>query len=259
MTMNRVCYRASLLVGIIIAGSVLAGCAQPKTQLDRFSKPIFMTKPPRKARVQPRPVPPPVQHYAYVPRPAPLPVPPPPAKPKAVLSEAGWTPPQGIQNRWSEIVIHHSASATGGAVSFDQYHRNVRKWDELGYHFVIGNGSETFDGKIEVGSRWTKQKTGAHCKTGNNHYNKHGVGICLVGNFENSSPSSAQIASLDKLLLFLSQQCGISADHVLSHGAVTNRTACPGRRFPLSTVKRNLTLARSRLQSGMLASSGITP
>ena len=32
----------------------------------------------------------------------------------------------------------------------------------------IGNGSDTVDGQIEVGSRWVKQKVGAHAKTPDN-------------------------------------------------------------------------------------------
>ena len=29
----------------------------------------------------------------------------------------------------------------------------AKGWDELGYHFVIGNGTDTRDGQVEVGSR----------------------------------------------------------------------------------------------------------
>ncbi len=250
--MNCVRSGAKWVAGIMLIGIMTTGCANQK-KMDRFSKPIFTTKPPRKTRLAPKPAPPPVQHYAQRPiqRPAPRPL----QQPRRVVAEPGWIPPGGVRNRWREIVIHHSASKTGGAVAFDHHHRNVRKWDELGYHFVIGNGSDTSDGNIEVGSRWTKQKTGAHCKTSDNFYNEHGVGICLVGNFETSWPSKAQMASLDKLVLFLSQQCGLSAANIKGHGAVTHKTACPGRRFPLSAVKRNLSVAQSNLPTGMLVTA----
>ncbi|MFQ5589758.1 MAG: peptidoglycan-binding protein, partial [Phycisphaerae bacterium] len=55
-----------------------------------------------------------------------------------------------ISPRWTTIVIHHSATETGGASLFDRFHRK-RGWDGLGYHFVIGNGTDTPDGLIEVG------------------------------------------------------------------------------------------------------------
>jgi N-acetyl-anhydromuramyl-L-alanine amidase AmpD len=148
-------------------------------------------------------------------------------------------------------VIHHSASNSGGATSFDAYHRNVRRWDELGYHFVIGNGTETGDGVIEVGSRWAKQKHGAHCKTPDNRYNDHGIGICLVGNFNNARPSAAQLASLNKLLLFLTDPrgCAIPPGRIHTHKDVTHKTECPGRLFSLTAVKRELMLSRGSAYS----------
>lgn len=59
-----------------------------------------------------------------------------------------------------DIVIHHSATDIGSAASFDRRHRLINHWDELGYHFVIGNGSGSGDGAIEIGTRWYKQKWG---------------------------------------------------------------------------------------------------
>src|SRR5438270_9583625 len=58
-----------------------------------------------------------------------------------VRSEPEWFPPHS-SDRWTCIVIHHSASEEGGADRFDEWHRQ-RGWDELGYHFVIGNGTDT--------------------------------------------------------------------------------------------------------------------
>jgi hypothetical protein len=150
--------------------------------------------------------------------------------------EPGWTPPSGFDSRWKYIVIHHSASNKGCAGSFDRQHRVERGWDELGYHFVIGNGTETGDGQIEVGSRWRKQKHGAHCKTDDNYYNDHGIGICLVGNFEHQSPSAAQMHSLNRLVHFLQGRCSINPANITTHKDVTGRTACPGRRFDLRQV-----------------------
>lgn len=149
-----------------------------------------------------------------------------------------WSPPNGVSNRWKCIVIHHSGSTGGNAEQFDQYHRNVKKWDELGYHFVIGNGSGAPDGQIEVGSRWIKQKHGAHCKTTDNYYNEHGIGICLVGDFNGAPPTPAQMASLTRLVTHLVKTCRISPADVLSHRGVTGHTVCPGKRFPLYSFQR---------------------
>jgi hypothetical protein len=99
--------------------------------------------------------------------------------------------PVGPANQWRWIVVHHSATVSGGAARFDKLHRE-KGWDELGYHFVIGNGTDTRDGQIEVGSRWVKQKRGAHTKTADNRFNDYGIGICLVGNFNYDRPTAEQ-------------------------------------------------------------------
>ncbi|MDK1032010.1 MAG: hypothetical protein QGD94_08400, partial [Planctomycetia bacterium] len=44
------------------------------------------------------------------------------------------------ERRWAWIVVHHSATRRGSALIFGRFHRENRRWDELGYHFVIGNG-----------------------------------------------------------------------------------------------------------------------
>ena len=133
-------------------------------------------------------------------------------------------------------MVHHSATRTGGARKFDKMHR-AKGWDELGYHFVIGNGTDTPDGHIEVGGRWRKQKHGAHTKVPGNQYNEHGIGICLVGNFDRGRPSSKQMASLAKLTAFLAQKCRVSPGNIKTHKGVTGKTACPGRHFSLSELR----------------------
>lgn len=154
---------------------------------------------------------------------------------------AAWHPERRrISPRWKYIVIHHSATARGGAKLFDKYHRQKNGWDELGYHFVIGNGTDTPDGAVEVGPRWRKQKHGAHCKTPDNYFNEHGIGICLVGDFTKTRPTRAQIASLDRLVRFLSEQCRIAPGHIKTHRDITGNTQCPGNRFRLSFVREGL-------------------
>jgi len=132
-----------------------------------------------------------------------------------------------ITREWLHIVIHHSASPTGSAASFDKAHRD-RGWEGLGYHFVIGNGSGSGDGEVEVGYRWKLQKTGAHA--GNAEYNEHGIGICLVGDFEGGNqPTSRQMASLRQLVRFLQVKTGIPTSEVIGHCNVPPpHTMCPG-------------------------------
>jgi len=148
-----------------------------------------------------------------------------------------------ISPRWKTIVIHHSGTISGSARTFDRFHRKERGWDSLGYHFVIGNGSETPDGLVEIGPRWHQQKHGAHCKTPTNYYNDYGIGICLVGDFTKQRPTHRQMHALNRLVAFLSKSCSIPASKVWTHGDINRKTLCPGKHFALGPLKRYLSRA----------------
>lgn len=205
--------RKALVAGLV--GMLLvSGCQRPKPAPD-------VPTPQNRPRVGPAQPPPPRQQAGRPPQ-----------------GDPNWFPRSSrLSNRWSTIVVHHSATNTGSARTFDRYHKD-KGWDELGYHFVIGNGSETPDGMIEVGARWHKQKHGAHCKTADNFFNEHGIGICLVGDFTKTRPTARQMAALERLSTFLCLTCRIPADRVVTHGAVTHKTACPGRNLPIGNVRR---------------------
>ncbi len=139
-----------------------------------------------------------------------------------------------LKRTWRYIVIHHSGTSEGSAAAFHKYHREVKGWDGLGYHFVIGNGRGSGDGKVEVGFRWPKQMHGAHAgrpPDGSNTMNETGIGICLVGDFNRGPPSAAQKRSLHELVDFLSAWCRIPKENIVLHRDIRD-TDCPGRRFP---------------------------
>ncbi len=137
------------------------------------------------------------------------------------------------ENRWKYVVLHHSATAKGNADNFDRYHRDKKKWEHgLAYHFVIGNGSGSGNGEIEVGDRWKKQIHGAH--TANMDLNRISIGICLVGNFElDNEPTNNQLESLASLVSYFSQKYHIPKSRIVRHSQVLQKgTACPGKNFP---------------------------
>ena len=140
-------------------------------------------------------------------------------------------------NPWRWVVIHHSATPSGGAAAFDKMHKS-KGWDELGYHFVIGNGTDTRDGQVEVGPRWPRQKWGAHAKTPDNRYNDFGIGVCLVGNFDLTRPTDAQVRSLSKLVAHLMKTYRIPAERVVGHSDTGKPTECPGRMMNVAQVRR---------------------
>jgi N-acetylmuramoyl-L-alanine amidase len=233
-------YVRTLVVGLVLAGAMVAGgCGQPAVsemplRPTVLARDTFVYEP---LNIPPRPVKPAL--------PSPLPVRPAttPTAPVPPVRVDPLVPPHDVvwdvlvpSRPWRWIVVHHSAGDVGGAAAFDAFHRNTRHWDELGYHFVIGNGTDTRDGLVEVGSRWPKQKWGAHCRVGDNEeYNDYGIGICLVGDFEKHRPTAAQMASLARLVDYLAAKYHIDDAHIIGHGTVDD-TKCPGRLFSMADL-----------------------
>ncbi len=142
--------------------------------------------------------------------------------------------------RWTYIVIHHTATHEGNAYSIDQLHHKRGFWNGLGYHFLIGNGTNTkFDGQIEAGPRWIKQMVGAHANS--DGMNEKGIGIALVGNYSEETVSKRQMDSLVYLVKTLQKYYHIPKDRVIAHREVKGKnTECPGTRFPWEEFKRRL-------------------
>lgn len=153
-----------------------------------------------------------------------------------------WFPPPALEKQWQAIVIHHSGTANGNMAIFDQWHRERRQWEGVGYDFVIGNGTDSGDGQVEVTFRWTGQKVGAHCKTPRNWANEHAVGICLVGDFDQTYPTRQQMRSLVRLITFLQQRYTISPDRIYGHNTTPGAgvTNCPGAHFPINDIHEAL-------------------
>jgi N-acetyl-anhydromuramyl-L-alanine amidase AmpD len=164
------------------------------------------------------------------------PVPPPSA---GQLEDIVATDAAAAVREWQWVVIHHSATASGSAQSFDEYHRR-RGWRGLGYHFVIGNGHGQGDGEIVAGPRWYSQQAGAHSNSP--EHNERGIGVCLVGNFEEHAPTPAQMAAARALVAALCERFHIPATSVVGHCQVRNggATACPGRLMPLDELREGL-------------------
>jgi hypothetical protein len=151
----------------------------------------------------------------------------------APASANGWQPPVPARE-WRFILVHHSATEAGSVEGIDAVHRqrldaNGNPWRGIGYHFVIGNGHGMEDGAVESTFRWQEQLAGAHA--GIWEYNSQGIGICLIGNFEETPPTEAQLAAMYALIDWLKTEYSLPADALIRHQDV-RATACPGRLFP---------------------------
>jgi LysM repeat protein len=139
--------------------------------------------------------------------------------------------PRDARSTWRTITVHHSGTLQGGAASFNRNHLR-RRMGGLFYHFVIGNGSQSRQGQIEVGWRWKR-----HVKA-NRPYD---IQICLVGDFNRQSVSEEQFASLVALIQTLRADYGIPVENVRRHDDIPGKhTACPGSHFPFSRLLSTL-------------------
>lgn len=145
------------------------------------------------------------------------------------------------RGRWQYIIVHNSGTRQGNARIFANYHRNVRKMKNgLAYHFVIGNGTSSGDGEIEIGPRWTRQINGGHVAS--DYLNNIGIGICFVGDFNRDLPTRAQLGALEELVAYLRKRVGRSKGRVVivkAHREINPKpTDCPGNRFPYRWLHR---------------------
>jgi hypothetical protein len=147
------------------------------------------------------------------------------------------------RRRWQFIVVHNSGTRQGNARVFDYYHRHVRRMQNgLAYHFVIGNGTSTGNGQIEVGDRWRRQINGGHVHS--DYLNNISLGICLVGDFNRDQPTRAQLDACEELIRYLRDRCGKTergAIPVKPHREMNPPrwpTDCPGDDFPYSWFRR---------------------
>ncbi len=135
------------------------------------------------------------------------------------------------------IAIHHTAVAVGGdkrsgaerVRAIYAYHANNRGWGDVGYHYLIDEDGQVYEGK--AGGKYIVAGH-AYCN------NINTLGVALLGNFEEEKPTQKQLKALQWLLKDLGEEYDIDLNKsVKYHGktlepVVGHRdlisTACPG-------------------------------
>ncbi|XP_075998708.1 peptidoglycan recognition protein 5 [Genypterus blacodes] len=147
-----------------------------------------------------------------------------------VVSRLQWgavapKPWETLKGSAQRVIIHHTALAhcrglsdcKQQLLSIQATHMKERGFADIGYNFLVGG-----DGTVYEGRGWGV--VGAHTK-GNNH---DSLGIAFMGNFNEDTPSTEAISSVNQLL-----RSGVSQGHLqpkfvlLGHRDLAN-TACPG-------------------------------
>lgn len=147
-------------------------------------------------------------------------------------------------NRWRYIVIHHSAGAYGNIEHLQQVHRQRQAGDPIDaipYHYIIGNGNGLGLGQVASDWRQRFHLWGAHVSGNNSLRNVFGIGICLIGNFEERPVPHQQFEALVDLTRRLMWRYGIPPANVTGHGLIPGEsTKCPGKHFPIERFRERL-------------------
>lgn len=134
------------------------------------------------------------------------------------------------------LILHHTERNNDFPFFIKSRHKYWRGWDDVGYHYMIGNTRPfTQDGKIYQGR--LEGFEGAHTRG----FNKNSLGICLIGNFDKKTPSSKQISSLLYLLQTKAHQYNIPIENIRGHRELPNtRKTCPGKLIDMDYIRDTL-------------------
>jgi hypothetical protein len=150
-----------------------------------------------------------------------------------------------LKNRWSHIMLHHSLTKDSQTVSWQairKYHKETMGWKDIGYHFgieLVGAYSNTpvqrQEAEYEILIGRNLDQEGAHCPQ--QGMNKKAIGICFVGNFDETPVPMEQwnkgvifVASLIKLL-------DIPYNFIVGHRDYAPKS-CPGKFFDLEKFRK---------------------
>jgi len=163
---------------------------------------------------------------------------------------------------WRYVVIHHTASKHGNLAGIDKYHRERGWHDGIGYHFIVGNGFGMGDGEVAATPRWQRGLAGHHVNLKAFWHNAFGIGIALVGNFEDEGkPTDAQWESLVALVTDLARRHKIPEQNVLAHRECPGTfvtfdglpTLCPGKHLDIRRLRWSV---RDRLRKKRVVAGG---
>ncbi len=158
-----------------------------------------------------------------------------------ILARESWrarkpTAPTGALDGADRITIHHFGDepvetsdkneTAALLLSVQKNHQQMRKWVDIGYHYVVDRAGRIWEGREE-------RSVGAHAGSG---ANEHNLGVLVLGSFDRQKLTLAQANSLERLIDALREEHSISRARVFTHAEVRHEhglgaTTCPGRRL----------------------------
>lgn len=140
----------------------------------------------------------------------------------------------------THLIVHHAAGTNTSSnwasvvASYWDYHVNSNKWCDIGYNWLIDP-----NGVLYVGRGGGNNVVGAHMCG----YNAHTMGVCMLGNYDTATPSTAAMNKLTELLAWKSCNANINPlgsgsinsypgtmNNISGHkdGCSPGYTSCPG-------------------------------
>ncbi len=154
------------------------------------------------------------------------------ALPAGIIARRIWATGSSIPSKMNKmttikkITVHHDGmrpfyasteSASKGRLDSIRKSHLGRGWGDVGYHYVIDRAGRTYEGR-------PLKYQGAHVK-----FNNPGnIGVMCMGNFDEQSPTQAQLTALNSLLKERVRTHSIPAQNIVTHQEL-RATACPGR------------------------------
>ena len=131
------------------------------------------------------------------------------------------------------IIVHHTERNNDFPFFVKLRHKFLRGWEDIGYHYLIGN-TRPFSKNGKLYSGRSEKFEGAHALG----YNGNSLSVCLIGNFDKKIPSEEQFETLFSLLEEKIRQYDIPIENVRGHSELPNvDKSCPGRLVNMDYVR----------------------
>ncbi len=142
-------------------------------------------------------------------------------------------------NTVDHVIVHHS-SRRYDLPAFVRFRHRLRGWEDTGYHYLIGDGRFSEDGKLYTGR--LEEHQGAHALG----YNDRSLGVCLIGNLDIDHPTERQIESLLRFLERYRTAKRIPLERILGHRELPDVIkSCPGSNVSMDRLRESLRTGRN--------------
>lgn len=128
------------------------------------------------------------------------------------------------------IAVHHSQRKIDSVKRIKDLHIKINKWEDIGYHWLIDKKGKLYEGRLE-------KFIGAHVLG----HNKNSLGICLIGNFDEETPTKKQMQTLIKFLKEKIKKFKIPVKNILGHREFSGvKKTCPGKFLDMNEIRNKV-------------------